>query len=90
MHKNKIVEKVRTGDNTMDELKTKVKDLLIKSKESMTIPQICKNLNIDDEDKVLLAIAELEYINEVAMKGLNKFYQPDGCAGYLAEYEYIR
>ena len=70
----------------MDELRIKVKDLLIKSKKSMTIPQICKNLNIDDELDVLSAIAELEYINEVAMKGMKKFYQPDGCAGYLAEY----
>lgn len=70
----------------MDELRIKVKDLLIKSKESMTIPQICKNLNIDDEFDVLSAIADLESTDEVIMKGMNKFYQPDGCVGYLARY----
>ena len=70
----------------MDKLKTEVKELLCKSKQNMTISQICNKLNIDDEFDVLSVIADLEFINVVVMKGMKKFYQPDGCAGYLAEY----
>jgi len=70
----------------MNELIKRIKDLLTESENCMTIPQICKNLNIDDEFDVLSAIGDLESTNEVVMKNMKKFYRPDGSAAYLAEY----
>lgn len=51
-----------------------------------TIPQICKELKIDDEYEIMHALATLENDNKVVLSGFDKFYEPDGCAGYLAMY----
>lgn len=52
-----------------------------------SIPQICKELKIDDEYKIMHALADLEDENKAILSGFDRFYEPDGCAGYLAKYE---
>lgn len=56
-------------------------------KKEKTIPQICKELGIDDEFVVMHAIADLKYENRVVLSGFDRFYEPSGYAGYLAKYE---
>lgn len=62
----------------------KVKSVL--SANGMTIPEICRLTKIYDEFRVLHAIAELEYSNEVFLEGFDKIYGEDGGAIYLAKY----
>jgi hypothetical protein len=66
-------------ENVLKELKTGYK----------TIPQLCKSLNIDDEFEVISTIGDLEASGKVCLKGWDKFYNPDGCIGFLAKYGLI-
>jgi len=70
----------------MEVLRIKVKKLLLESEVNLTITQICKYLNIDDEFDVMSVIGDLESTNEIEMKGMKKYYEPDGCAFYVAKY----
>lgn len=58
----------------------------ILNKKDRTIPEICKELGVIDEFEVISRIADLESIGKVCLKGWNKFYQPDGCVGFIAVY----
>jgi predicted Zn-ribbon and HTH transcriptional regulator len=73
----------------MCELRSQIRKLLQNSEHSMTIPQICNSLNVEDELDVLPVVSDLEYTNDVKITGMKKLYMPDGCAAYLAEYTYI-
>lgn len=58
--------------------------------ENKTIPQICKSLNINDEFEVISIIGELEADGKVCLMEFDKFYNPDGCVGFLAKYGIIK
>ena len=58
---------------------------ILKTKDQ-TISQLCKELGTTDEFEVISRIADLESIGKVCLKGWNKFYQPDGCVGFMAVY----
>jgi hypothetical protein len=68
---------------TLEAMKKSIMTIL---DEPMTIPAICKRLKSNDEYKIMAALAHLENENLVIMTGFDKFYEPDGCAGYLAMY----
>lgn len=65
-------------------LKNRVRAELFEAPQ--TVPSLCKILNIDDQFKIMHAIAELKNSDEIILIGFDKFYEPDGCAGYLARY----
>jgi len=61
------------------------------TKKGKTIPEFQKSLRRKlgfyvNEYAVMSAIAQLEHEKKAILVGFDKFYEPDGCAGYLAKY----
>jgi len=67
---------------------TKYKDKLIGilKDKSLTVDEIARELNIGDTFMVLSMLAELEYDKKVTLYGFKTYYEPDGCAFYIAKY----
>ncbi len=66
------------------DLKDRIKSQL--GSEAKTIPDLCKEFDITDENDMVYAIAELEYSGDAVLKSFDKVYREDGGIIYLAKY----
>ena len=53
----------------------------------MTIPQICNELKIEEKDEYIVMGIIAHSDNIFYHDGYKTIYEPDGCAGYMAEYK---
>jgi hypothetical protein len=65
-------------------MKSKIKAIL--SREGLTIPEICKRLDIENEYAAMRAVAQLEASGDAILSGFDRIYREDGGAIYLAKY----
>lgn len=65
-------------------MKSKIKSLL--SNDGISIPEMCKRLDVKNEFAVMRAVAELQYSGDAVLSGFDRLYREDGGAIYLAKY----
>ena len=54
--------------------------------DGITIPELCRKFDREDEFDIMQVIAELQHSGEVFLNGFDTLYREDGGAIYLAKY----
>lgn len=67
-------------------LKESIKQELTLKNGGITIPELCKKFDQEDEFAIMHAIAELQHTGDAFLCGFDKLYREDGGAIYLAKY----
>lgn len=73
----------------LERLKEEVKDKLSDKGKGSTIPELCDEVRVADEFKVMRVIAELQNEGVVTLQEFDKIYREDGGAIYLARYRKV-